>query len=51
MIGLGIYSKSIEAIGFGVILVLIAIVAGFILHFFFGIKIIDLRRDFKHKKF
>ena len=51
MIGLGVYSESIEAIGFGVILVLIAIVAGFILHFFFGIKIIDLRRDFKHKKF
>jgi 1,4-dihydroxy-2-naphthoate octaprenyltransferase len=49
--GLGIYSKTKEAIWLGLILVGIGIIAGFILHFFFGIKIINLRRDFKNKKY
>lgn len=48
---LGVYIKNWDVIWLGIIFVFIAIVAGFVLHFFFGIKIIDLRRDFKHKKF
>ena len=51
MAGLGIYQKNNDVIWLGVILSVIAIVAGFALHFFFGIKIIGMRRDFKHKKF
>jgi hypothetical protein len=51
MSGLGVYSKDPKVIWFGVVFVAIALVSGFILHFFFGVKIIDMRRDFKHKKF
>ena len=43
--------KFSDVIWLGVVIAVIAIVAGFILHFFFGIKIINMRRDFKHKKF
>ena len=51
MAGLGVYQRSKQTIYLGLIFVLIAIFAGFVLHFFFGIKIINLRRDFKHEKF
>jgi len=51
MSGMGVYARNKEAIIFGVILVVVSILAGFVLHFFFGMKIIDLRRDFKHRKF
>lgn len=51
MAGLGIYQKNKDVIWLGVVIAVIAIIAGFVLHFFFGIKIISIRRDFKHKKF
>ncbi|VVB94054.1 Uncharacterised protein [uncultured archaeon] len=51
MSGLGLYAKSWDTIWLGIIFVIISVAAGFVLHFFFGIKIIDLRRDFKNKKF
>lgn len=51
MAGLGIYSKSWDTVWLGIIFVIIAVAAGFVLHFFFGVKVIDLRRDFQNKKF
>lgn len=51
MAGLGIYSKSWDTVWLGIIFVIIAVAAGFVLHFFFGVKVIGLRRDFKNKKF
>jgi len=47
----GVYLKDLDVVWIGIAFFLIAVVAGFMLHFFFGIKIIDLRRDFKNKKF
>jgi len=51
MVGLGIYQKQKNTIWLGVIFVIVSVLAGFVLHFFFGIKIINMRRDFKHEKF
>jgi hypothetical protein len=51
IVGIGLYLKRLEYVWLGLIFLVIAIIAGFILHFLFGIKIIDMRRDFKNKKF
>jgi len=51
MLFFGIYNLDWDTIKLGLIFTFIGIIAGFVLHYFFGIKIIDLRRDFKHKKY
>jgi len=51
MASLGVYSKNWDTVWLGFIFLVAAVVSGFVLHFFFGIKVIDLRRDFKNKKF
>lgn len=51
MAGLGVYQRNLDIVWLGIIFLLIAVIAGFVLHFFFGVKVIDLRRDFKNKKF
>jgi len=48
---LGIYEGNFELVKLGLIFSAIGIVAGFVLHYFFGIKIIQLRRDIKHQKY
>ena len=49
LIGLGVYESKIDIIKMGAIFIFIGILAGFVLHFFFGIKVIQLRKDFKHE--
>ena len=49
MSGLGIYSKSWDIVWLGLIFVGVSVIAGFVLHFFFGIKIIDLTDEEKQK--
>ncbi len=51
MFFLGISDGNWGNIKFGLIFIAIGIVAGFILHYFFGIKIIQLRNDMKHQKY
>lgn len=46
---MGLYQKDWNVMKIGLVFISIGIISGFILHFFFGIKIIQLRRDFKHK--
>ena len=45
----GLYNKDWNMMKIGLILVTIGIFGGLILHFFFGIKIIQLRNDLRYK--
>jgi len=47
----GVSQKNWDLVWIGTPFVFIGIAGGFVLHFFYGIKIIDLRRDFKNKKY
>jgi hypothetical protein len=49
--GIGLYATDWRAFWFGLVLTGTGVSGGFVLHYFFGIKIIDLRRDFKNKKY
>ena len=49
LLGLGIYDVNWDLIKLGALLTIIGILGGFVLHYFFGIKIISIRKDFKHK--
>lgn len=51
MVGLGIYNWDFETVKLGLAFTIIGIIAGIVLHYVFGIKIINLRRDFKHEKY
>lgn len=48
---MGVYQGDFGIMKLGIILTLIGIIGGLILHFFFGIKIIQLRRDIKHPQY
>lgn len=48
---IGIYSKDFSLMKLGGIFILIGIIGGLILHYFFGIRIIQLRNDMKHYKY
>lgn len=48
---MGLYQGDFGIMKLGIILTAIGIIGGLILHFFFGVKIIQLRRDIKHPKY
>jgi len=50
MFFIGLKDGNWNITSFGLIMVAVGVAGGFLLHFFFGIKIIDMRSDFKHKK-
>jgi len=47
----GLKDMNWSLIKIGLILAAIGIIGGLILHYFFGIKIIQLRNDIKHPKY
>lgn len=51
MFGLGIYQGDWSITRLGLIFTGIGVLGGLVLHFFFGIKIIQLRNDIKHPKY
>lgn len=48
---IGLYQKSWETMKLGLIMAVIGIAGGFVLHYFFGIKIIQLRNNINHSKY
>ena len=48
---LGVYEGNLSYMKLGGIMAGIGIVGGFVLHYFFGIRIIQLRNDMKHPKY
>ena len=46
---IGLNDKNLSTIRLGLLFIGIGLAMGFVLHFFFGIKIIQIRKDFKYK--